>query len=185
MDLATRLRARMPLVVAVAVAVIFLALAIGLKSLVVPLKAIVCSALSVAATLGLLQVCFPSAEGHPVIPFYVPVVGFALVLGLSIDYEVFLLSRVRELASAGHTSRSAVAQGLLRTGRPITLAGLAVMTVFAAFGVSPLPAVKQLGVAVLLGVVLDITLVRWMLSPACMVLAGRWNWWLPRIGKLR
>jgi RND superfamily putative drug exporter len=181
-DLAARLTARMPLVLTAAVAILLVALSIGLKSLLVPIKAVVCSALSVAATLGLLQICFPATSERAVIPFFVPVVTFALVLGLSIDYEVFLLTRMRELVIAGHTIDSAVAQGLIRTGRPITLAGLAVMAVFAAFSFSSLPAVSQLGVAVLFGVMLDITLVRWILSPAFVVLAGRWNWWLPRRG---
>jgi uncharacterized membrane protein YdfJ with MMPL/SSD domain len=185
MDLATRLAARMPLVLAAAIAIALVALAVGMKSLVIPVKAIVCSALSVTATLGLLQICFPASRGQAVIPFFVPVVTFALVLGLSIDYEVFLLTRIRELVAAGHTTDSAAAQGVVRTGRPITLAGLAVMAVFAAFSVSSLPAVRQLGVAVLLGVLLDITLVRWILSPACVVLAGRWNWWLPRMARGR
>jgi RND superfamily putative drug exporter len=120
-----------------------------------------------------------------VIPFFVPVVAFALVLGLSIDYEVFLLTRMREQVAAGSTTRAAAAQGLIRTARPITLAGLAVITVFASFAISSLPGVRQLGVAVLVGVLLDITLVRWVLSPACVVLAGRWNWWLPRFGAPR
>jgi putative drug exporter of the RND superfamily len=182
MDLAARLGARMPLVLTAAIAVVLVALSIGLKSILVPVKAVVCSALSVAATLGLLQICFPATNEHAVIPFFVPVVTFALVLGLSIDYEVFLLTRMRELVIAGHTTDSAVAQGLVRTGRPITLAGLAVMAVFAVFSFSSLPAVSQLGVAVLFGVLLDITLVRWILSPAFVVLAGRWNWWLPRSG---
>lgn len=185
MDLAARLGARMPLVLTAAIAIVLVALSIGLKSLLVPVKAVVCSALSVMATLGLLQICFPAPSEHAVIPFFVPVVTFALVLGLSIDYEVFLLTRMRELVAAGHTTDSAVAQGLARTGRPITLAGLAVMAVFAAFSLSALPAVSQLGVAVLFGVLLDITLVRWILSPAFVVLAGRWNWWLPRSGKVQ
>ena len=179
MDLAARLGARMPLVLTAAIAIVLVTLSIGLKSLLVPVKAVVCSALSVTATLGLLQICFPAPSEYPVIPFFVPIVTFALVLGLSIDYEVFLLTRMRELVAAGHAIDSAVAQSLIRTGRPITLAGLAVMAVFAAFSVSSLPAVSQLGVAVLLGVLLDITLVRWILSPAFVVLAGRWNWWLP------
>ncbi len=183
MDLAARLGARMPLVLAVAIATVLVALSIGLRSLVIPVKAVICSALSVMATLGLLQICFPAPSEHAVIPFFVPIVTFALVLGLSIDYEVFLLTRMRELVAAGHPTDSAVAQGLVRTGRPITLAGLAVMAVFAAFSLSSLPAVGQLGVAVLLGVLLDITLVRWILSPALVVLAGRWNWWLPRSGE--
>jgi putative drug exporter of the RND superfamily len=181
MDLADRLGARMPLVLTVAIAIVLVALSIGLKSLLVPVKAVVCSALSVMATLGLLQICFPASSKHAVISFFVPVVTFALVLGLSIDYEVFLLTRMRELVTMGHTTDSAVARSLVCTGRPITLAGLAVMAVFAAFSFSSLPAVSQLGVAVLLGVLLDITLVRWILSPALVVLAGRWNWWLPRI----
>ena len=180
MDLAARLGGRLPLVLIVAIAIVLVALSIGLGSLLVPVKAVVCSALSVMATLGLLQICFPAPAEHAVIPFFVPVVSFALVLGLSIDYEVFLLTRMRELVTAGHTTDSAVAQSLVRTGRPITLAGLAVMAVFAAFSFSSLPAVSQLGVAVLLGVLLDITLVRWILSPAFVVLAGRWNWWLPQ-----
>jgi putative drug exporter of the RND superfamily len=183
MDLAARLAARMPLVLTVAIAIVLVALSIGLKSLLVPIKAVACSALSVAATLGLLQICFPATSEHAVILFFVPVVTFTLVLGLSIDYEVFLLTRMRELVYAGHTTNSAVSQGLVRTGRPITLAGLAVMAVFAAFSLSSLPAVSQLGVAVLFGVLLDITLVRWILSPAFVVLAGRWNWWLPRRGR--
>jgi RND superfamily putative drug exporter len=182
MDLAARLGARMPLVLIAAIAIVLVALSIGLKSLLVPVKAVVCSALSVSATLGLLHICFPAPNEHAVIPFFVPVVTFVLVLGLSIDYEVFLLTRMRELVTAGHATHSAVAQGLVRTGRPITLAGLAVMAVFATFGLSSLPAVSQLGVAVFLGVLLDITLVRWILSPALVVLAGRWNWWLPRRG---
>lgn len=182
MDLAARLGARMPLVLIVAIAIVLVALSIGLKSLLVPVKAILCSALSVMATLGLLRICFPAPRDHAVIPFFVPVVTFALVLGLSIDYEVFLLTRMREMVVAGQTTSSAAEQGLIRTGRPITLAGLAVMAVFAVFSFSSLPAVSQLGVAVLFGVLLDITLVRWILSPAIVVLAGRWNWWLPRRG---
>jgi putative drug exporter of the RND superfamily len=180
-DLAARLAARMPLVLMVAIAIVLVALSIGLKSLLVPVKAVLCSALSVMATLGMLQLCFPAPSEHAVIPFFVPVVTFALVLGLSIDYEVFLLTRMRELVATGHATDSAVAQSLVRTGRPITLAGLAVMAVFVAFSFSSLPAVSQLGVAVLLGVLLDITLIRWILSPALVVLAGRWNWWFPRI----
>jgi RND superfamily putative drug exporter len=183
MDLAARLEARMPLVLTAAITITLVALSIGLKSLLIPVKAVVCSALSVMATLGLLQICFPAPGEHAVIPFFVPIVTFALVLGLSIDYELFLLTRIRELVIAGHTTDSAVAQGLVRTGRPITLAGLAVMAVFAAFSFSSLPAVSQLGVAVLFGVLLDITLVRWVLSPALVVLAGRWNWWFPRSGR--
>jgi RND superfamily putative drug exporter len=180
MDLASRVSARMPLVVLLASLIGLVVLVLGLKSIVIPIKAMICSALSVGATLGLLQVCFPSSGEAAGIAFFVPIVTFGLVLGLSIDYEVFLLSRVREMAAAKHSSGEAVAYGLTRTARPITLAGLVVATVFLAFSFSSLRAVQELGVAVTIGIVLDIGLVRWLLSPACVVLAGRWNWWYPR-----
>ncbi len=176
MDLARRVLTRMPVVVGVAMVVLLLSLFLGFKSVLIPLKAVICSALSVAATLGALRLCFPSRTG---VPFFLPIVAFALVLGLSIDYEVFLLSRIRELVHGGHATAAATSLGLMRSARPITLAGLAVTTVFAAFSFSSLQAVRELGVAVTIGVLLDVTIVRWALSPACVVLAGRWNWWFP------
>jgi RND superfamily putative drug exporter len=180
MDLASRVSARLPFVVAVASIIGLIVLVLGLKSIVIPIKAMVCSALSVGATLGLLQLCFPSSGEEAGIAFFVPIVTFALVLGLSIDYEVFLLSRVQEMAKAKRSSAVAVSYGLTRTARPITLAGLVVAAVFLAFSFSSLRAVQELGVAVTIGIVLDVSLVRWLLSPACVVLAGRWNWWFPR-----
>jgi uncharacterized membrane protein YdfJ with MMPL/SSD domain len=180
LDLASRVTARLPVVVALALIIGLLALALGLRSIVLPIKAMACSALSVLATLGVLQLCFPSAGEGAGIAFFVPLLTFALLLGLSIDYEVFLLSRLREPATAGLSTASATSHSLTRTARPITLAGLVVITVFATFILSPLQAVQELGVAVTFGVLLDITLVRWVLSPACVVLAGRKNWWWPR-----
>lgn len=179
-DLANRVATKLPVVIALAIMIGVLALAIGFKSIVVPLKAMVCSALSVAATLGVLQLCFPPSGKGSGIAFFVPILTFGLLLGLSIDYEVFLLSRLRDPANAGCSTAFAVSHSLRRTARPITLAGAVVMTVFATFIFSSLRAVQQLGVAVTIGVLLDISLVRWILSPACVVLAGRWNWWLPR-----
>jgi uncharacterized membrane protein YdfJ with MMPL/SSD domain len=184
MDLASRVLMRMPVVIVVASVIGLVALIVGLRSIVIPLKAMACSALSVGATLGVLQICFPSSGESAGIAFFVPIVAFVLVLGLSIDYEVFLLSRVKERATVD-TSAAAVAHGLERTGRPITLAGLVVATVFMSFSFSSLRAVQELGVAVTIGIVLDISLVRWLLSPACVVLAGRWNWWFPHWGRSR
>jgi uncharacterized membrane protein YdfJ with MMPL/SSD domain len=178
-DLSSRVTARLPVVVTLAIVIAMLALTIGLRSIVIPLKAMICSALSVAATLGVLQICFPSSGEGTGIAFFVPILTFALVLGLSIDYEVFLLSRLRDPVTVGRGTDFAVSHSLTRTARPITLAGLVVTTVFASFIFSSLRAVQQLGVAVTAGVLLDIGLVRWILSPACMVLAGRWNWWWP------
>ncbi|HEV3046265.1 MAG TPA: MMPL family transporter [Solirubrobacteraceae bacterium] len=179
-DLANRVLGRLPIVVLAVCVVGLIMLVLGLKSIVIPIKAMVCSALSVGATLGLLEACFPSSGEGAGIAFFVPVVTFALVLGLSIDYEVFLLSRVREMARQNGDVAVAVSYGLTRTARPITLAGLVVAAVFSAFSFSSLTAVQELGVAVTIGIALDIGLVRWLLSPACVVLAGRWNWWFPR-----
>jgi RND superfamily putative drug exporter len=183
-DLSARVAARLPVVVALAIIVAMGVLTVGFRSIVIPLKAMICSALSVAATLGVLAICFPSSAEGSGIAFFVPILTFALVLGLSIDYEVFLLTRLRDPVTAGFSTAFAVSHSLTRTARPITLAGLVVTTVFATFIFSSLPAVQQLGVAVTAGVLLDIGLVRWILSPACMVLAGRWNWWLPAPGKI-
>jgi RND superfamily putative drug exporter len=184
MDLAARVSARLPVVIIVASIIGLVMLMLGLKSILIPIKAMVCSALSVGATLGLLQVCFPSSGEQAGIAFFVPIVTFALVLGLSIDYEVFLLSRVQEMARANRDAAVAVSYGLTRTARPITLAGLVVAVVFLAFSFSSLRAVRELGVAVTIGILLDVSLVRWLLSPACVVLAGRWNWWFPRWGRV-
>jgi putative drug exporter of the RND superfamily len=180
MDLAARVLNRLPVVIVVASLIGLVMLTLGLKSILIPAKAMVCSALSVAATLGLLQTCFPSSGEQAGIAFFVPIVTFALVLGLAIDYEIFLLTRIQEAAKADQDTSVAVSHGLMRTARLITLAGLVVAAVFLAFSFSSLRAVRELGVSATIGIVLDISLVRWLLSPACVVLAGRWNWWFPR-----
>lgn len=185
-DLANRISSKMPAAVAIAIVIALVLLILGLRSIVIPIKAMICSGLSVVATLGLLCILWPSASGGGGIAFFVPAVAFVLTLGLSIDYEVFLVNRIQEAATEGETTEGAVAQGLTRTARSISLAGLAVAVVFSAFVVSELMAVRQLGTAVVIGVVIDVSIVRWMLSPACVVIAGRWNWWLPTVrGKRR
>jgi uncharacterized membrane protein YdfJ with MMPL/SSD domain len=177
-DLTNRVASRTPLVVAIAVLVGLIALAAGLRSIVIPIKAVICSLLSVAGTLGVLMLWFSSGGG---LSFFVPLFVFVLVLGLSIDYEVFLLSRVREAVQGGSSTREAVSLGLTRSARPITLAGLTLATVFAAFAVSSLDAFRQLGIGLAIAVLLDVTIVRCVLVPACIILLGRWNWWFPSL----
>jgi uncharacterized membrane protein YdfJ with MMPL/SSD domain len=179
-DILDRVMSRMPVVILLATLVGFAALVIGLKSIVVPLKAVLTSVLSVAAALGIVLRWLPSAADSQGISFFVPLVMFAIVFGLSIDYEVFLLSRVQEAIRLGHSTKDAVAVGLIRSGRPITLAALTVATVFVVFWLSGLEAVRELGVGVGVAILLDVTLVRCVLVPACIVLLGRWNWWFPR-----
>lgn len=178
LDLTSRVASRMGLVVAIAVLVGLIALAVGLRSIVIPIKAVLCSLLSVTATIGVLLLCFPAGDG---LAFFVPLFVFALVFGLSVDYEVFLLSRVREAVQAGYSTADAVSLGLIRSARPITLAGLTVASVFAAFAFSSLEAFRELGVGLAVAVILDVSVVRCVLVPACIVLFGRWNWWWPSL----
>ncbi len=181
MDLTDRVESRMPVVIGVAILVALVALAAGLRSIVIPIKAVLCSLATVAATLGILVLCFPSGSSGASLAFFVPLFIFVLVFGLSIDYEVFLLSRIREGVRNGGTIRDSVSHGLLMSARPITLAGLTVATVFATFSLSSLEAFRELGIGVAVAVVLDVTVVRCVLVPACIVLFGRWNWWFPSL----
>lgn len=178
-DLVDRMKARAPLAILVAIAVCFTALAIGLRSLVIPLKAVLTTLLSIAATLGLLLRLFQGDAPQPHLEFFVPLFLFAILFGLSVDYEVFLLSRIREAAAEGCEHREAVRRGLVGSARSITLAGLTLTVVFLAFGTSSLLPFQQLGIGLALAVVIDITLVRCLLVPAAVVLMRQWNWWWP------
>ena len=111
---------------------------------------------------------------------YVPVFMFAIVFGLSMDYEIFLLSRVKEHWDRTHDQHAAVAGGLSATGRVITCAALIMASVFLAFVTSTEVVIKQIAVGLSVSVVLDATIVRLLLVPAVMYLLGRWSWWLPR-----
>jgi putative drug exporter of the RND superfamily len=179
LDLTNRIAARTPLVVLLTMLTAASVLAIGLRSIVVPIKAVVGTLLSVAATLGIVLRLFPDSEGLPSLEFFVPLFLFVIVFGLSIDYEVFLLNRIAEAVRAGRSNEEAVVAGLVANGRAMTLAGLTLATVFLAFSTSSLASFRQLGAGVAIAIMLDITLVRCVLVPAGVVLLGRWNWWFP------
>jgi uncharacterized membrane protein YdfJ with MMPL/SSD domain len=176
-DLLDRIEERTPWVVALTVLVGAVVLCIGLRSIVIPIKAVLTTLLTVAATIGILLRLLPSETGGGSLEFFVPLFLFAIVFGLSVDYEVFLLSRIREAVLNGRSNAEAVRVGLLRSARPITLAGIALATVFAGLATSQLLAFRQLGVGVAIAIVLDVTLVRCVLVPATVVILGRWNWW--------
>lgn len=178
-DLTDRIEARTPTVVLAAMLAAFVALSLGLRSFVIPLKAVLGTLLSVAAALGLLAMLFPSDAASGSGELLIPITIFAIVFGLSIDYEVFLLHRAREAVLRGATTEAAVATALTRSGRPITLAGVCLATVFAALAGSSLESFRQLGAGVACAVLLDVTVVRCVLIPAATVLLGRWNWWFP------
>ncbi|MGH9210838.1 MAG: MMPL family transporter [Acidimicrobiales bacterium] len=165
----------------------FLLLMVVFRSLLVPLKAVIMNLLSIGAAYGVIVAGFQwgwlggllSFEGAPIEP-WIPMMMFAVVFGLSMDYEVFLLSRVKEEWLRTGDSRTSVADGLAATARVITAAALIMVFVFGAFLFEPDRIVKLMGVGLATAVLLDATIVRMLLVPATMELLGDRNWWLPR-----
>ncbi|MEP6559444.1 MAG: MMPL family transporter, partial [Nakamurella sp.] len=158
------------------------------RSLLLPIKAVLLNLLSVAATFGVVvlfwQFGFGSEtifgiESTGAITFWVPLVSFAFLFGLSMDYEVFILARMREEYDIHHDNDRAVIQGMGRTGRLVTSAALILFLAFVALTSAPSTDVKIFATALGIGILLDATVVRAILVPALVSLFGRWNWWLP------
>jgi RND superfamily putative drug exporter len=164
-----------PWVVAGVVVLTYLLLLRAFRSLVLPLKAVILNGLSVAAVYGILVVVF---RGDPV-DGWIPIFLFATLFGLSMDYEVFLVTRMREAWEETHDSVAAVARGLERTGRIVTAAAAIMVVAFSGFALGRVPGLQQFGVGLALGIALDATIVRAVLVPSLMAMLGRWNWWLP------
>jgi RND superfamily putative drug exporter len=179
LDLTKRVSTRTPYVVLTTTLLAVLILAVGLRSIIIPIKAVLATLLSVAAALGIVLRIFPASAGNPTLEFFVPLFLFVVIFGLSIDYEVFLLSRIAEVVRSGGSNRDGVVLGLVRSGRPMTLAGVTLATVFLALTSSSFASFRQLGAGIAVAIVLDVTLVRCLLIPAAVVLLGRWNWWFP------
>jgi RND superfamily putative drug exporter len=142
--------------------------------------------LSIAAAYGLLVVAFKWGWGEPLgliqydqITGWIPVFLFALLFGLSMDYEVFLVSRMREEWDATKDNEAAVSLGLARTGRLVTAAGLIMFAAFMGFIVGSFVDLQQFGFGLAAAILIDVTIVRALLLPSAMKLFGRWNWWLP------
>ncbi|HEX8941015.1 MAG TPA: MMPL family transporter, partial [Candidatus Limnocylindrales bacterium] len=165
----------------------FVVLFLLLRSAVLPLKALVMNTLSIAASFGALVWIFQQGNLSAILGFqplgYVettqPVILFCVLFGLSMDYEVFLLSRMKEVWDLTGDNREAVARGLERSGRIVTSAALIVVVVAGSFAFADIVLIKALGLGVAIAVALDATVVRALLVPATMRLLGRWNWWLP------
>ncbi|MFC5381789.1 MMPL family transporter [Aquipuribacter nitratireducens] len=180
-----------PLAIAVVVTATFVLLFLMTGSLLVPAKALVLNVLSLGASFGVLVLVFQDGFGDELLGFtatggievFIPPLVLALGFGLAMDYEVFLLARIKELRDAGFANDAAVAAGLQRSGRIITSAALIICIVFAGFVTGELLIIKQTGVALAVAVAIDATLVRVLLVPATMTLLGEWNWWAP--GPLR
>jgi RND superfamily putative drug exporter len=186
-DLTDRITNRLPLFIVAVVAMSFLLLMIVFRSILVPLKAAIMNLLSIAAAYGVLVAVFQWGWGaeliglHSTMPInpFLPLIMFAILFGLSMDYEVFLLSRVREEYVATGDNHQAVVRGLSSTARVITSAALIMISVFGAFVLGDDPNGKLFGVGLAVAVLIDATLVRMVLVPATMSLLGRANWWLP------
>lgn len=168
-------------------ALTYLVLLRAFRSLVLPLKAVLLNLLTTAAVYGLLVAVFQwgaaagafGIEQTGQIEGWIPIFLFAILFGISMDYEVFLVTRMREVWEETGDNAVAVAAGLERTGRIVTAAALVMAAAFCGFLAGSVTGLKQLGLALALGVVIDATLVRSVLVPALMAVLGRWNWWLP------
>jgi Predicted drug exporters of the RND superfamily len=165
----------------------FIVLAVMLRSLLLPLKAVLMNLLSIGAAFGVLVAVFQWGWLDGVLgleslgaldTINVPLI-LAVVFGLSMDYEVFLLSRMRERYMAHGDNRRAVAEGLSSSARTISSAALIMTSVFAVFVLTGVPSIKELGLGCAVAIALDATLVRLILVPAAMTLMGKWNWWMP------
>jgi len=175
-----------PWLVLAVLVVSYLVLLRAFRSVVLPAKAVVMNLLSVSATYGVLVLVFEHGLGArlgldetPQIDGWIPIFLFALLFGLSMDYEVFLLSRIREEWDRRHDNEQAVAYGLEHTGRIITAAAIIMVAAFAGFVAGSFPALQEFGLGLSVAIILDATIVRAILVPATMKLLGRWNWYLP------
>jgi len=187
-DLAARIADKLPQMIALVVILSFFLLLLAFRSVLLPLKAAVANLLSVGAAYGVVTFVFQEGHGASLIGLdgavpiasYVPLLMFTILFGLSMDYEVFLLSQIQEHYLEGGDTRKAVIDGLANTGRVITSAALIMVCVFSCFVLSGDAVVKQFGVGLAVAIAIDATLVRCLFVPAAMTLMGDRCWWIPR-----
>jgi RND superfamily putative drug exporter len=187
-DLASRISEKLPLQILVVIALSFVLLILAFRTAVIPAQAALMNLLSIGASYGVLTAIFQygwladviGLSGPVPIVSYVPLFMFAVLFGLSMDYEVFLVSQIEEHVHAGEDNRSSVVSGLVTSARVITAAALIMVFVFGSFVLNGDPTIKQFGIGLAVAVVLDATVVRCLLVPALMLLMGKANWWMPR-----
>jgi RND superfamily putative drug exporter len=187
-DFGDTMRDKAPLVFAFVLAFAFILLLVSFRSLVIAVKAIVLNLLSVAAAFGVLVLVFQNDWAKGILGFdysggvmaWLPVFLFVILFGLSMDYHVFILSRIREAYDGGMKTEDAIAYGIKTTAGVVTSAAIVMVFVFSIFGTLSLIMMKQFGVGLATAVLIDATIVRAVLLPATMKLLGDWNWYLPR-----
>jgi RND superfamily putative drug exporter len=182
-----------PYLVLAVLALTYVLLLRAFRSVILPLKAVLLNLLSVGASYGMLVVTFRWGVGHALIGTYrdpqiegwIPIFLFAMLFGLSMDYEVFLVTRMRETWDDGADNATAVAHGLERTGRIVTAAAVIMCAAFSGFVAGRIVGLQQFGIGLAVAIFVDATIVRSLLVPSLMALFGRWNWWLPpRVARL-
>jgi uncharacterized membrane protein YdfJ with MMPL/SSD domain len=187
-DFLDTMKSHLPLVFAFVLTLAFILLLVTFRSIVVPLKAIVLNLLSVGSAYGVLTLVFQDGHGEKALGFtsvggitpWLPLFLFVVLFGLSMDYHVFVLSRIREAVDRGMSTDKAVAHGIKSTAGVITSAAAVMVVTFAAFAIGSDQSMKQLGVGLAVAILIDATIVRAVLLPATMKLLGERNWWLPK-----
>ena len=187
-DLASNISSKLPLQILVVILLSFLLLTLAFRTVVIPVQAALMNILSIGAAYGVLTALFQWGWLHGAIGLqsavpivsYVPLFMFAILFGLSMDYEVFLVSQIEEHVHEGQDNKNSVVSGLVTSGRVITAAATIMVFVFGSFVLNGDPTVKQFGIGLAVAVLLDATIVRCLLVPALMVLMGKANWYLPR-----
>jgi RND superfamily putative drug exporter len=187
-DFNDAMMARAPLVFAFVLSLAFILLLVTFRSIVVPIKAIVLNLLSVGAAYGVLTLVFQDGHGAGLLDFQsvggvapvIPLFLFVILFGLSMDYHVFVLSRVREAVNRGMSNDDAVAHGIKSTAGVITSAALVMVAVFGSFSLASDQLAKQIGIGLAAAILIDATIIRAVLLPATMRLLGERNWYLPK-----
>jgi RND superfamily putative drug exporter len=167
----------------------FLLLMRAFRSILLPIKAVVLNLVSLGAAFGIIVFIFQQGHGSEsiwgvpatgVIISWIPLMIFAFLYGLSMDYEVFMVTRMREAFDETHDTQQAVALGLARTGKLVTSAALVLMFAFFVLSTGPGVDIKQFGIGLAAGIIFDATVIRALLVPSIMRIAGDWNWWFPK-----
>jgi uncharacterized membrane protein YdfJ with MMPL/SSD domain len=186
-DFLTQAYRYFPWLVAAVLLLTYVLLIRAFRSVLLPLKAVILNLLSVAASYGMLVLVFRWGVGSELLGLYqlgqiegwIPIFLFAMLFGLSMDYEVFMVTRMREEWDNGRDNREAVAYGLERTGRIVTAAAIVMVAAFSGFVVGRIVGLQEFGIGLAVAIFVDATLVRALLVPSLMALFGRYNWWLP------
>ena len=189
-DFVAAVYSNFPYVLGFVVLLTFILLARAFRSILLPLKAVILNLISLLAAYGIIVFIFQDGHGahaiwgvnatHSIIP-WIPLMIFAFLYGLSMDYEVFMLSRMREIYDETGDTNQAIGLGLARTGKLVTSAALVLMFAFFVLSSGPGVDIKQFGIGLAAGIIFDATVIRALLVPSLMRLFGRWNWWMPRI----